>query len=195
MKTKERPSLYGAVFLLVAVNRRFIIIFASDMASFIVTLQLQPDDAAFFNRMRRQYYPAHANEVHAHLTLFYRLPADEPQIITSLATMVARPSFVLQVNEVQRYTNGIAYTLISAELQALHEALQTQWAPWLIPRDRQPLRPHITIMNQVTAFKAQQAHEQLMANFRPFEVTATGVEVWRYLKGPWKLVGEYSFLT
>lgn len=184
-----------AFFFFSGVNRRHLIIFAFDMASYIITLQLQPDAAAFFNQMRRQYYPAHANEVHAHLTLFYRLPADEPQIITSLTTMVAQPSFVLQVNEVKRYTHGIAYTLMSAELQLLHEALQILWEPWLIPRDRQPLRPHVTIMNQVTAFKAQQAHEQLTADFRPFEVTATGIQVWRYLKGPWKLAGEYPFLA
>ncbi|MGF6848209.1 2'-5' RNA ligase [Chitinophaga sp. W3I9] len=198
MKTKERPSLIEAVFFyadILAVNRRRLIIFAADMASYIVTLQLERNAAAFFNQMRRQYYPAHANEVHAHLTLFYRLPADEPQIITSLAAMVARPSFLLQVSELKRYTNGIAYTLMSTELRALHEALQMQWEPWLIPRDRQPLRPHITIMNQVTAFKAQQAHEQLAASFRPFEVTATGIQVWQYLKGPWKLAGEYPFLT
>lgn len=165
------------------------------MASYILTLQLDAAATEFFNRMRQQYYPAHANEVAAHLSLFYRLPADEPGIIASLDTMAAQPSFIMQVNEIQRYANGIAYTLMSDELQALHASLQVQWEQWLIPRDRQPLRPHITIMNQVTAFKAQQAHEALKAVFRPFEVTATGVQLWRYLKGPWKLEGTYHFLT
>lgn len=165
------------------------------MASYILTLQLDPASTGFFNRMRQQHYPAHANEVDAHLSLFYRLPADEPGIIASLDTMAAQPSFILQVNEVQRYANGIAYTLMSGELQALHASLQAQWEQWLIPRDRQPLRPHITIMNQVTAFKAQQAHEALNAAFLPFEVTARGVQLWRYLKGPWKLEKTYRFLT
>lgn len=163
------------------------------MASYILTLQLDPEATGFFNRLRRQYYPAHANEVAAHLSLFYRLPADEPGIMAALDTMVARPSFTLQVHDVQRYANGIAYTLVSGELQALHTSLQTQWAQWLIPRDRQPLQPHITIMNQVTAFKAQQTHETLKAAFQPFEVTATGVQLWRYLKGPWRLEGTYHF--
>lgn len=163
------------------------------MASYILTLQLDPAATGFFNRLRQQYYPAHANEVAAHLSLFYRLPADEPGIMTTLDTMTAQPSFVLQVNELQRYTNGIAYTLMSDQLLALHTLLQTQWEQWLIPRDRQPLRPHITIMNQVTAFKAQQAHETLKATFLPFEVTATGMQLWRYLKGPWKLEGTYGF--
>ncbi|WP_142686717.1 2'-5' RNA ligase family protein [Chitinophaga polysaccharea] len=165
------------------------------MASYILTLQLDPESMGFFNRLRRQYYPAHANEVAAHLSLFYRLPADEPGIIASLDTMPAQPSFVMQVNEVQRYTNGIAYTLMSEELQILHASLQSQWEQWLIPRDRQPLRPHITIMNQVTAFKAQQAHEVLKSVFLPFEVTATGIQLWRYLKGPWKLERTYGFFT
>ena len=163
------------------------------MSSCILTIQLPAVTADYFNQLRRQYYPAHANQVAAHMSLFYRLPADEPQVGAALAAMEAHAPFTMQVNGVQRYTNGVAYTLLSEPLQLLHQSLQQRWMPLLTWRDQQPLRPHITIMNQVTAWKAQQLHEKLLAEFQPFEITATGLQLWRYLKGPWKLLETYSF--
>ncbi|SEW49740.1 2'-5' RNA ligase family protein [Chitinophaga arvensicola] len=160
-------------------------------APHIITLELHPEAMAFFNQLRREYYPA--NRVKAHLTLFYRLPADADRLVTSLEAITARSPFTMQVSGLQPYPNGLAYTVISPELLALHQLLQQEWAPWLIPRDRQPLRPHITIMNNVTAFKAQRIHEKLQADFRPFEVTANGISSWRYRRGPWEPVGEYPF--
>jgi 2'-5' RNA ligase len=163
------------------------------MSSYILTIQLPAATADFFNQLRRQYYPAHANQVAAHVSLFYRLPADEQLLATALSAEAARAPFTMQVNGLQRYANGVAYTLSSAPLQLLHQSLQQQWISLLTWRDQQPLQPHITIMNQVTAWKAQQLHEKLLAEFRPFEIVATGLQLWRYLKGPWKLLETYTF--
>lgn len=163
------------------------------MSSFILTIQLPVATTDFFNQLRRQYYPAHANQVGAHISLFYRLPADEPRVGAALSALEAQAPFTLQVNGLQRYANGVAYTLSSAPWQLLHASLQQQWMDLLKWRDQQPLQPHITIMNQATAWKAQQAHEKLLAEFQPFEIGATGLQLWRYLKGPWKLVETYSF--
>jgi 2'-5' RNA ligase len=163
------------------------------MSSFILTIQLPAATTDFFNQLRRQYYPAHANKVAAHISLFYRLPADEPRIGAALSAMEAHAPFTLQVTGLQRYANGVAYTLSSAPLQVLHQSLQQEWMSLLKWRDQQPLQPHITIMNQATAWKAQQLHEKLLAEFQPFEIRVRGLQLWRYLKGPWKLVETYSF--
>jgi len=160
-------------------------------APYIITLQLHPEAMAFFQQLRREYYPA--NRVKAHLTLFYRLPADDNRVLTSLAAITARAPFTMQVSGLQPYPNGLAYTLVSPELLALHQTLREEWSPWLIPRDREPLRPHITIMNNVTAFKAQRIHEKLKTDFQPFEVQATGISSWRFRKGPWEPVEEHPF--
>ncbi|TWF35286.1 2'-5' RNA ligase [Chitinophaga polysaccharea] len=158
----------------------------------IVTLELDTAANNFFNQLRQQYYPAHANQVNAHLSLFYCLP-DEPAIPATLSTFTAHTPFSLQVSGLQRYPNGLAYTLTANTLLSLHQALQQHWEPWLIPRDRQPLRPHITIMNGVTDFKAQQLYEKLQSSFQPFAVQATGIGLWQYQKGPWKLKQLYAF--
>lgn len=162
-------------------------------APLILTLQLEATAAAHFNQLRLAHYPAYANVVEAHLTLFHRLPADEPRMAATLATMAARPPLTLQVNGLQRYTHGVAYTLLSAPLQLLHQLLQQQWAPSLTWRDQQPLHPHITIMNKVTAYKAQRLYERLLADFRPFEIQGAGLQLWRFQKGPWELVETVCF--
>lgn len=159
----------------------------------ILTLQLDPAATGLFNRLRRLYYPAYANVVDAHLTLFHRLPADEPGVVAALAKIQARAAFTLQVNGLQRYLHGIAYTLTSEPLQVLHQSLQQEWAHWLIWRDQQSLQPHITIMNKVTAWKAQGVYEKLLADFQPFDIQATGLQLWRYEKGPWGLVETFCF--
>ena len=160
----------------------------------ILTLQLETTAAARFNQLRRTYYPAYANVVDAHLTLFHRLPADECRIVDALTAITGQYTpFTLQVTGLQRYTNGVAYTLASEALQLLHHSLQQQWMPLLTWRDQQPLQPHITIMNKVTAYKAQLLYDQLSGDFIPFEAAATGVQLWRYRKGPWELAETYSF--
>ncbi|MGO4293616.1 2'-5' RNA ligase family protein [Chitinophaga sp. RAB17] len=162
-------------------------------SALILTLQLDPVATGLFNRLRRLYYPAYANVVDAHLTLFHRLPADEPRIVAALDKIYAQPAFTLRVNGLQRYPHGIAYTLRSEPLQVLHQSLQQEWAPWLIWRDQQLLQPHITIMNKVTDWKAQGVYEKLMADFQPFDIQAIGLQLWRYEKGPWGLVETYAF--
>jgi len=162
-------------------------------APLILTLQLEPIAAAHFNRLRSAHYPAYANVVDAHVTLFHRLPADEPRIVDSLSGVRTQGSFTLTVNALQQYTNGIAYTLLSPTLEVFHYSLQQQWLSLLTWRDQQLLRPHITIMNKVTAYKALQLYQRLTADFVPFEIVATGVQLWRYNKGPWELMETYSF--
>jgi 2'-5' RNA ligase len=177
-------------------TRRHTIIFAAlitGMSSNIITIQLPAEVTDVFNKQRRQYYPAHANQVKAHLSLFYRLPADAALVTATLATMSARSPFTLQVTGLQQYPNGVAYTILSEPLQLLHQSLQAQWSSLLVRRDLQPLQAHITIMNQVTAWKAQQLHKKLLAEFQPFDIPAIGMELWRYQKGPWKLLETYPF--
>lgn len=159
----------------------------------ILTLQLSPAATDYFNQLRRTWYPAHANVVDAHLTLFHRLPADVYLSGPAFAAIPAPAIFPLEVTGLQRYSHGVAYTLFAEPLQAWHQSLQQQWGALLIWRDQQPLQPHITIMNKVTAWKAQQVYEKLLADFQPPVVQAIGVQWWRFEKGPWTLVDTWPF--
>lgn len=147
----------------------------------------------YFNQLRMLHFPKHINYLDAHLTLFHHLPADEPLVDSLLADFAQHPVFRPAVTGIHDMGRGVAFTLSSAALQLLHAAMQASLSAWLIPQDRHRLWPHITIQNRVTAFKAAQLAKELRADFQPFSVTATGLEVWRYEGGPWQHMRSLPF--
>ncbi|WP_440134285.1 2'-5' RNA ligase family protein [Chitinophaga sancti] len=159
----------------------------------IITLDLGPEEQVFFNSLREKHFPAHANYLDAHITLFHKLPANEASIPETLTKFAERPQIELTVNKVHLMGTCVAYTLVSDELKKLHEQMQKAFEPWLIKQDQQALRPHITVQNKVTAFKAQQLHQELNEGFTPFTIKTIGFSTWKYLKGPWKLLAQYPF--
>lgn len=160
----------------------------------IITLNMTQEDQAFFNALRKKHFPAHANYLDAHITLFHKLPANEARIPDVLKEMALRPALHVTVNKVHLMGTCVAYSLVADELKKLHEQMQQAFAPWLIKQDQQPLRPHITVQNKVTAFKAQQLYGELSQTFTPFTIKTTGFSTWKYLNGPWKLLAQYPFL-
>lgn len=159
----------------------------------IVTLQMEEASQVHFDALRQLYFPAHANYLDAHITLFHRLPDGEPAITAALQDAANRGPLMLTVAGIVNFGKGVAYRLVSEELQALHQQLQQTFGPWLIKQDRQPLRPHITVQNKVTSFKAQQLHGSLLQDFAPFEIRTTGLQTWHYLHGPWKAAATFPF--
>lgn len=161
----------------------------------IVTLQLHPDHQQFFDVLRDTHFPAHANYLKAHITLFHHLPSHEPFIREQLEIFAQRPPITLQVNDIRHLGFGVAYSLLSEELQELHTSMQEKFTPWLKRKDQLKLWPHITIQNKATAFKALQLFEKLKADFTPFTIKATGIHTWLYLKGPWKSKDIFPFTS
>jgi 2'-5' RNA ligase len=159
----------------------------------VITLQMEEVYQIHFNALRQLYFPAHANYLDAHITLFHHLPASEPAITAALLDAAERGPLILNVAGIVNFGKGVAYRLVSNELQILHQQLQQTFDPWLIKQDRQVLRPHITVQNKVTAYKAQQLHQTLLQDFSPFEIQAIGLQVWRYLHGPWKAQETFLF--
>lgn len=160
----------------------------------IVTLQIEEVYQLHFNALRELYFPAHANYLDAHITLFHHLPIGESAITAALREAAERGPIILNVAGIINFGKGVAYRLVSGELQTLHQQLQKTFDPWLIKQDKQPLRPHITVQNKVTSYKAQQLHQTLLQDFTPFEFKATGIQTWRYMRGPWKALETFSFL-
>ncbi|KAA5532092.1 2'-5' RNA ligase family protein [Taibaiella lutea] len=152
----------------------------------IVTLELDKESKTYFNSMRKNYFPNHANYLDAHLTLFHHLPSNNHFIMDTLQGFIHKPCFRLTVSHLVNFEKGIAFNLHSEELKELHTAMQEAFDPFLKKHDKKPLWPHITIQNNVTAFKAQRTLEILQQDFQPFEVVATGISVWYYIGGPWR---------
>jgi hypothetical protein len=159
----------------------------------IITLEINEAHKALFTALRKAHFPAHSNYLDAHLTLFHHLPPAESVIPEALQQMAKREAFTLDVTGVRSISNGVIFTLASDVLMDIHGQLQQKFMPWLKRQDQQVLRPHITIQNKVTAFKAARLAEELSASFSPFNIIATGFSTWYYLGGPWKHCQHFAF--
>jgi 2'-5' RNA ligase len=162
----------------------------------ILTLTLDEASQAFFDDLRRQYFPPKINYLSAHLTLFHALPGNElDAIVADLAAVAAEQSapLALQATGVKFMGRGVMYSLENSTLPAIHRSLQRRWEPWLSAQDKQGLRPHITVQNKVDPAVARRLHEELAASFQPFAATGTGLALWAYKGGPWEHLQHFAF--
>ncbi|UOQ76702.1 2'-5' RNA ligase family protein [Hymenobacter sp. 5516J-16] len=164
-------------------------------APLILTLTLDAAAQAHFNELRQLHFPPERNYLHAHVTLFHHLPGPEaPAIAAYLAQVAARsPVLPLQVTGLRFLGRGVAYELQNPDLQHLHKQLQTTWAAWLTPQDQQRLKPHVTVQNKVDPAVARALHQELAAQFVPFEATGIGLTLWAYQNGPWQQLAQFAF--
>lgn len=155
----------------------------------ILTLKLDAISQAFFDDLRRQYFPPERNFLNAHLTLFHQLPNDE-HTRAYLRSFVFEP-LEMTVIGLRHLGYGVAYLMESAPLLKLHQDLKKHFLPHLIRQDLQAFRPHITIQNKVTEEASKQLLALLNSSFIPFKVNALGMDLWTYLGGPWRHEESY----
>jgi 2'-5' RNA ligase len=152
-----------------------------------VTLEIDDQAQARFDRERAELFARGRTQVGAHLTLFHALPGpSEPAVIADLAEAAAvREPFAIEVGELMSLGRGVAYRLHSAELLSLHRDLQARWWDRLSRQDRQGFRPHVTVQNKVSPEVAAGTLAELRERFAPFLITARALRLWRYDGGPW----------
>jgi hypothetical protein len=160
--------------------------------STILTLELDPASHACFNRLRQLHYPAALNQIDAHLTLFHTLPA-AAGIMATIERAAHHPPFELRCTGLRSLGRGVAFTLQSPPLLALHRQLAASFEPHLTAQDRQPLQPHVVVQNKTDSATAKALLAELQAGFTPFTVHATGLHLWDYLNGPWRSAALFAF--
>jgi 2'-5' RNA ligase len=160
----------------------------------IVTLTLEAPDQQRFDSLRAAHFPPERNHLAAHVTLFHALPGEhEEQVRQDLARAAETEPFRLRVTGLRSLGRGVAYVLDSDELTRLRQELRARWEPWLTPQDAQRHSPHVTVQNKVDPAQARALLAELRAGFVPYDVTARGLGLWRYLGGPWEAVEETRF--
>jgi 2'-5' RNA ligase len=160
----------------------------------VVDLLLADEAQERFDRLRAAHFPPARLVVGAHVTLFHALPGEhEAAVVGDLRAAADRPPFDVAVTGVRMLGRGVAYTLESPELAALHARLARGWEPWLSPQDRQRHSPHVTVQNKVEPAVARALHAELASSFVPEAVPATGLGLWRYAGGPWEPVDRFPF--
>jgi 2'-5' RNA ligase superfamily len=161
--------------------------------SLIITLKIDDTSQTFFNEKRKQHYPAYANFVDAHITLFHKLPSDKEIVCDRLKQLSNTNIFDMQVVGIKNIENFVAYDITSPTLQNMHTEMQITFANMLNEKDREILWPHITIHNKATAYKAFKTHEKLLEDFVPFSISAIGFTTWLYAKKQWVKKEDYLF--
>ncbi len=169
---------------------------AFDPAPLIVTLLLDPESQARFDRLRSLHFPPERNFLAAHVTLFHHLPPERADVIAADLAAVSSPTerFTVSATGLHSLGRGTAFRLDSEHLIRLRGTLARRWEDQLTAQDRQGFRPHVTIQNKVTAEAAKRLLGLLSAEFSPFQVTAVGLGLWRYRGGPWDAAGSFAFI-
>lgn len=152
--------------------------------------------AARFTALRQAHFPAHRNWLDAHITLFHALPGEHlPRVLDDVARMAAVTApFFLHVDRVLFLGGGVAYGITSADAEKLRRTLAAGWDALLSRQDRARHGPlHITVQNKVPSTVARALHDERLRDFAPERILATGIDVWHYEGGPWRLARQVPF--
>lgn len=161
--------------------------------SCVLTLALDDTSQQRFELARRRYFPPALNRIPAHLTLFHTLPEDDRTVESLHATAALTAPFSLGVSAVRSLGRGVAFTVEAPELQTLHRSLRATFEPVLSLQDRQGFRPHVVAQNKVSAEVASATLADLRADFVPWQGLGIGLDLWRYMDGPWQHLRRFSF--
>lgn len=162
------------------------------MPPLIVTARLDDASSAALDDLRRRHFPPARNHLRAHLTLFHRLPGGEERRIRAdlAAAAGARSAAVATVGPPFSLGRGVAFAVDCPALLELRAALAEAWAEWLGPQDRAWHRPHVTVQNKAEPAEARALLDRLTRDVAPWHGEIRGVEIWRYLGGPWAPVAS-----
>jgi hypothetical protein len=155
----------------------------------ILTARIAEHDLVPLDLLRQAHFPPERNFLRAHLTVYYRLPGEYVDRILERLWHVAAGKGVIsaKVNGLRNLGGGVAFTVESPDLSAVRHSLHRDFVHWLGSQDMQTWRPHITVQNKVSQADAHRLHGELLRCFHPHDITITGLDLWRYLGGPWAL--------
>ncbi len=161
--------------------------------SCVLTLALDEAAQSRFEAERQMYFPPERNQIPAHLTLFHALPESDGTVSLLSDVAAEQHAFDLQVRELRSLGRGVAYFLDAPQAVVLHRRLSGMFADHLSAQDRQGFRPHVVVQNKVTSHVARETLAALQASFAPWTAEAIGLDLWRYLGGPWQHLRRFDF--
>ena len=160
-----------------------------------MTAHLDAVSFAALDALRRRHFPAKLNKIPAHVSLFHQLPGAELGSVRATLAEVCEgtTAFAMDPLELRFLGRGVAIAYQARELTRLHGQLAMVWAGWLSAQDRQSFRAHVTVQNKVEPKVARALLETLRDELEPPTCRVEGLDLWRYLGGPWAHVETYRF--
>jgi 2'-5' RNA ligase len=131
------------------------------------------------------------NVLSAHLTMFHKLSAAQVGRLSSI-TLPVRPIEVT-FDSLRFLGAGVAYNVRSPDLVRLRGEIAATMADELSRQDSQKWTPHVTVQNKVPADTAKKLFATLDKILVVRGGHVTGLQVFEYLGGPWKLAREFPF--
>lgn len=161
----------------------------------IVTALLGAPDQSRFDQLRAAHFPPERNNLAAHLTMFHAVPHMlEPELRQRLAALAAElPSPQATVSGLMNLGGGVAFRIVSDDLDAIRAELADAFRGHLTQQDSHGWRPHITVQNKVVAAEARALHDRLSAGFEPRPLAIAGLAFDHYDGGPWLPGRRYPF--
>ena len=89
--------------------------------------------------------------------------------------------------------NGVAYRVVSDDLEVIRDAVADHFHGLLSAQDSAGWRPHVTVQNKVSNREARQLVNALDEGFTPRLLGIRGVALHRYLGGPWETLQVWPF--
>jgi 2'-5' RNA ligase len=169
---------------------------ASSLEPLILTARMEPEAFERFDAQRREFFPTERNFIPAHVTLFHSLPGTELEAVTTQLGAVATRTapMIAKVTGLRFLGRGVAYQLSIPKLEVLRSELASGWRDVLTNQDRSGFKPHVTVQNKVVPLEARETLAVLEARFKPWSFAVTGLELWRYLGGPWERLETFEFV-
>ncbi|MGH6728630.1 MAG: 2'-5' RNA ligase family protein [Sphingomicrobium sp.] len=128
------------------------------------------------------------------MTMFHALPPSaEAEIRHRLAEAAKGPPPRARINGLMDLGGGVAFRIVSDDLDRIREELAEGLGGLLGARDSGGWRPHVTIQNKVSARESRALHAALEAEFRPRALRVPALGLHRYLGGPWERLATFSF--
>jgi hypothetical protein len=126
--------------------------------------------------------------------MFHALPPSaEPEVRRELARHASQAAPRAVVAGLMNLGRGVAYRIVSDDLEAIRGSLADCFRGLLTAQDGQGWRPHVTVQNKVEPKEARALLRSLEAQFRPRPLALSGLGLHRYLGGPWEALGRWSF--
>ncbi len=162
---------------------------------FIVTASLPQDVFAWADRLRREHFPPERNHLHAHVTLFHSFaPSLLEELKMVLPQIAGEYSKVpAQITGLMDLGKGTAIRLHSPGMLALRQLVAEHFHGALTDQDLHEPRLHITIQNKVSKEEARALQAGLEKQIEPRHFDFSGLELHRYLGGPWEQVRNFPF--
>lgn len=153
----------------------------------IVTAELAAADFAWLDGERKRFFPPERNQLAAHLTMFHALPPScEEEARRELKKHAVGKAPRATVAGLMNLGRGVAYRIVSDELEAIRRDIAQHFHGLLTAQDGQGWRPHVTIMNKAEPKDAKRLLEALAATFEQRPLRIAGLGLHRYLGGPWE---------